>query len=548
MPENPFITTDAELLELGVLSRGSWERIYPIHNFVPRSDGFPYLPGVGAIGPLNMNNHDFCRAKICDYMFFPDDVQLRFGNKAKDHNAHIVLDGTDWLFRARISDSAKFLFNATGTNFSPDEVFHFRGTPSAATDPVMKFENSHASGPGVIQHTEEKGLNIAGAVGAYTYQNRFKHEDSGGEKNGPLLSYLFDSSTDNATFQIHSVKSGVDKVSITTFPGGEVLIGNSTLISATAPLMVKDDGVNTNTIQMMSSPSVFAAESLTGSPNDFKIKGRILTHELRKLNMDGNLRAATVGKGFVNGDNNNVSLSEGMIQRVSGPTAAFTVTGMVTSEGVNQDGDWIILQNATSQIMTIKHENASSAAANRFLTPIVADINFNAGSNVMFLYDSTTARWRMMEAEAAGGTGLFTQGSVIFAGTSGELVEDNANLFWDDTNNRLGIGTTVPVSNLEAFGSLGLKVRTVTTTSTAGNEVVILVNNTSAATINLPAVATVTNRVYIIKKLSSTGGGRKVTVDPNAAEQIDGSATLVLNSSNESVTIISDGTEWRIIV
>lgn len=46
-----------------------------------------------------------------------------------------------------------------------------------------------------------------------------------------------------------------------------------------------------------------------------------------------------------------------------------------------------------------------------------------------------------------GGTGtttVFTPGSIIFAGTSGVYSQDNANLFWDDTNNRVGIGTALP--------------------------------------------------------------------------------------------------------
>lgn len=42
-----------------------------------------------------------------------------------------------------------------------------------------------------------------------------------------------------------------------------------------------------------------------------------------------------------------------------------------------------------------------------------------------------------------------TAGSVLFAGTSGVLQQDNANLFWDDTNNRLGIGTATPSVALE---------------------------------------------------------------------------------------------------
>jgi hypothetical protein len=44
---------------------------------------------------------------------------------------------------------------------------------------------------------------------------------------------------------------------------------------------------------------------------------------------------------------------------------------------------------------------------------------------------------------ANGGTGTstaFTQGSVVFAGPAGVYAQDNANLFWDDTDNQLGIG------------------------------------------------------------------------------------------------------------
>jgi len=37
-----------------------------------------------------------------------------------------------------------------------------------------------------------------------------------------------------------------------------------------------------------------------------------------------------------------------------------------------------------------------------------------------------------------------TEGSVLFAGAAGILAQDNANLFYDDTNNRLGIGTASP--------------------------------------------------------------------------------------------------------
>ena len=42
----------------------------------------------------------------------------------------------------------------------------------------------------------------------------------------------------------------------------------------------------------------------------------------------------------------------------------------------------------------------------------------------------------------------YTEGSVVFGGSDGYLTEDNAKLFWDDSNNRLGIGTNTPERTL----------------------------------------------------------------------------------------------------
>jgi len=66
-----------------------------------------------------------------------------------------------------------------------------------------------------------------------------------------------------------------------------------------------------------------------------------------------------------------------------------------------------------------------------------------------------------------------TAGSVLFAGASGVLQQDNANLFWDDTNNRLGIGTTAPVSELGIVGNknsaVGLYVKNSNSSSSASS-------------------------------------------------------------------------------
>lgn len=46
-----------------------------------------------------------------------------------------------------------------------------------------------------------------------------------------------------------------------------------------------------------------------------------------------------------------------------------------------------------------------------------------------------------------------TAGSVLFSGTAGLISQDNANLFWDDNTDRLGISTTAPGAKLDIHGA-----------------------------------------------------------------------------------------------
>ena len=59
--------------------------------------------------------------------------------------------------------------------------------------------------------------------------------------------------------------------------------------------------------------------------------------------------------------------------------------------------------------------------------------------------------------------GGFTAGSVVFASTSGKLTEDNSNLFWDNTNNRLGVNTNTPSVALDVWGNLNVATSSVPT-------------------------------------------------------------------------------------
>jgi len=69
-----------------------------------------------------------------------------------------------------------------------------------------------------------------------------------------------------------------------------------------------------------------------------------------------------------------------------------------------------------------------------------------------------------------------TLGSVLFAGASGLVTQDNAAFYWDDTNNRLGINTTTPGNSLDIhFAGTG---STIGLNNTAGNAATIVFANT----------------------------------------------------------------------
>ena len=102
-----------------------------------------------------------------------------------------------------------------------------------------------------------------------------------------------------------------------------------------------------------------------------------------------------------------------------------------------------------------------------------------------------------------------TAGSVIFVGADGKFTEDNANWFWDNTNNRLGIGTTSPGSNLEV-NSAGNTEILVHSTPADGNPTLAIQNDARKWVFK---VAGTVSDSLIIRDVSA--GADRVTIDTN---------------------------------
>jgi len=80
------------------------------------------------------------------------------------------------------------------------------------------------------------------------------------------------------------------------------------------------------------------------------------------------------------------------------------------------------------------------------------------GTNSAHDIGTTSKTWRNIYAANISGslTGSGLQsGSIVFSGPGGLLTGSNANLFWDNSNSRLGVGTNAPNYSLEVYGVSG---------------------------------------------------------------------------------------------
>ena len=73
------------------------------------------------------------------------------------------------------------------------------------------------------------------------------------------------------------------------------------------------------------------------------------------------------------------------------------------------------------------------------------------------LFTTDTKRLYLSDGSAnnllQGSDSIFTTGSIPFSNSSGKLTTDSSNFYWDDTNNRLGIGTATPTTTFQVLGT-----------------------------------------------------------------------------------------------
>ena len=104
---------------------------------------------------------------------------------------------------------------------------------------------------------------------------------------------------------------------------------------------------------------------------------------------------------LVNGTNSDVAIGYATYVRISGPTAAFTITGLAGGE----KGRFVFIRNTTAQQMTLVNQ-LTSTATNRIITQTLADLVLTGanGQSAVLLYDSVAARWVVIAKQESSDT------------------------------------------------------------------------------------------------------------------------------------------------
>ena len=323
---------------------------------------------------------------------------------------------------------------------------------------------------------------------------------------------------------------------VTITNAGVATVGKIQNVSVGAPTGTAGSGV-----VLATSPTI-AAPTLTGTT-----AGASVTWS--------GTESLTLGTDLTTtGSQNNVNVGTASAVRYAGAGAA-TFTGIVAGSS----GQVLYLHNASASTLTLSNKSASSTAANQIVTGTAADLSVPTNTSVTMQYDPTatnssgnTGAWRV--------TGSSNSANTLAAGTTGQVqfnggtnLAADSNLFWDNTNKRLGIGIAVPTAQLHLAGGasaaawttngIGIRQASATYTDTSssgvvsGNYVNILATPTLAASSSTTYSTAATLRVIAPTAGSNVTIGNGYALYASGNSRFDGLNGFGTSNPNSIIEI-----------
>lgn len=223
-----------------------------------------------------------------------------------------------------------------------------------------------------------------------------------------------------------------------------IVKGNGTALSAASAGTdyVVPGAITTSGLTMATSRLLGRTTAGTGAAEEISVAGGLTLS-------GGVLTGASGTVTSVTGTSPVVS-SGGTTPAISMPAATTSVSGYLTST------DWNTFNNKGSG--TVTSVSGTGTVNGITLTGTVTSSgSLTLGGTLSGVSLTTQVSGTLPVANGGTGTATaFTTGSVVFAGASGTYTQDNANFFWDDTNNRLGVGTASPGAVLQINNAAGV--------------------------------------------------------------------------------------------
>ncbi|HCO99514.1 MAG TPA: hypothetical protein DIT56_02800, partial [Candidatus Moranbacteria bacterium] len=148
------------------------------------------------------------------------------------------------------------------------------------------------------------------------------------------------------------------------------------------------------------------------------------------------------------------------------------ITASSTDTLTNKSGNISMWTNDSGYITSASVHDQVTLAGENYLS--IIDQQITAGAINLA---SSNVSGILPVANGGTGAGAFTPGSLVFAGASGVYSENNSNLFWDNSNNKLGIGVSAPTHTLDIRNATLSAVVRITNTNSTGYSAVDVYDN-----------------------------------------------------------------------
>ena len=287
-----------------------------------------------------------------------------------------------------------------------------------------------------------------------------------------------------------------------------------TLPDATTTLVGRD------TTDTLTNKSISGSTNTLSNIGNASLTNSAITINGTSTSLGGSISVGTVTS--VTGTAPVVS-SGGNTPAISMAAATTSVDGYLTST------DWNTFNNKTSNTGTVTSVGGTGTVNGITLTGTVTTSgNLTLGGTLSGVSLTTQVSGTLPVANGGTGTATaFTAGSVVFAGASGVYSQDNASLFFDNTNDRLGVGTASPAYRLSSkqsgnTGSASLGVSSIN----SANDTVIGIGYDSGSD---------TNRV--VSSFVSTGAFKPISFWTSDLQrmQIDTSGNLLVGTTTDTI-------------